>query len=67
MNSVRERLRHTVDFVGEVRNELRRSSWPTRRELLESTVVVITAVVLFSLFIGISDSVLMRVVGLLVR
>ncbi len=54
-------------FLAEVRNELRKSAWPTRNELLESTVVVILSVILFSLFIGASDSVLMGLLKILVR
>ena len=67
MNKVADILRGTRNFIGEVRNELRKSSWPTRNELLESTVVVILSVILFSIFIGISDTVLVNIVRFLMR
>ncbi len=33
-------------FVGEVKTELKKSAWPTRQELFESTVVVIISVIM---------------------
>ena len=54
-------------FLGDVRNELTKSTWPTRAELVESTIVVIVSVVLFAVFVGACDTVLRNVIGLLVR
>ena len=54
-------------FLADVQNELRKSTWPTRGELIESTVVVILSVVLFALFIGFCDVVLRQAIGLLAR
>jgi preprotein translocase subunit SecE len=52
-------------FVGEVRNELRKSTWPTRNELVESTVVVILSVILFAVFVAVCDQVLRVVISVL--
>ena len=60
-------LRKVRFFLADVRDELRKSTWPTRGELVESTVVVILSVVLFSVFVGLCDAVLRPVVGLVVR
>ena len=38
-------------FLREVRSELKKVSWPNRAELQESTVVVIVAVFIISMFI----------------
>jgi preprotein translocase subunit SecE len=54
-------------FLGDVRNELRKSTWPTRSELLESTVVVIISVVLFAIFVSVCDTLLGKIIGLLAR
>ena len=51
----------------DVQNELRKSTWPTRGELIESTVVVILSVVLFAVFVGLCDTVLRQIVGFLAR
>ena len=57
----------TRDYLVHVGNELRKSSWPTRGELFESTVVVILSVILFAVFVGVCDLVLVKLTRLLVR
>ncbi len=54
-------------FLADVKNELLKSTWPTRGELMESTVVVIVSVVLFAVFVGFCDVILSHVIGLLAR
>jgi len=44
-----------VNFLKEVRAELAKVSWSTRKELLASTVLVITVTGLMTIFIGIVD------------
>ena len=53
-------------FVEDVRNELKKCSWPTRAELFESTVVVIVSVLIVGVFVGASDIVLLALLKLLV-
>jgi preprotein translocase subunit SecE len=55
------------EFVNEVVAELKKSSWPTRKELADSTLVVIVTVVALGLFVALADLVFLRIVGLLVR
>ncbi len=57
----------TRDYFREVQVEFTRISWPTRRELTDSTVVVIAMVLLVSLFLFLADRVLAMAVGLLFR
>ncbi len=52
-------------FFGEVGDELRKSAWPTRPELIESTVVVIVSVAALGVFVGFSDLILMRLLRIL--
>lgn len=54
-------------FVGEVRVEMVKSTWPTRSELVESTIVVVFTVAMLSLFVGLSDAVIINLVRLLLR
>jgi preprotein translocase subunit SecE len=49
-------------FVGEMLDELKKASWPTKTELRDSTLVVITASLLLGLFTSISDFSLNQVV-----
>jgi preprotein translocase subunit SecE len=67
VNKVIEGIRRAKAFLGEVVAELRKSSWPTRNELIESTVVVILSVVLFTVFVGVCDTVLAAGMRLLAR
>ena len=55
MEKIRAWIGRVRAFFGEVQVELKKCSWPTGRELLESTVVVIVSVVLLSLFVALSD------------
>jgi len=52
-------------FAGEVRAEMVKSTWPTRAELIESTVVIIITVAALSLFVGLSDLIIINLVRLL--
>ena len=53
-------LAKPVNFINEVRSELSKVSWSTRKELLASTVLVITVTLIMTVFIGIVDLVLSR-------
>ncbi len=65
MKKVIDSLRKVKFFFGEVRNELLKSTWPTRNELVESTVVVILSVILFAVFVMVCDQVLRSIISLL--
>ncbi len=57
-----ERLKKIVEavklFFDEVIGEMKKSSWPEKQELVESTAVVIFSLFLLSTFVGISDKIL---------
>jgi preprotein translocase subunit SecE len=48
-------LAKPTHFINEVRSELGKVSWSTRKELLASTVLVITVTAIMTVFIGIVD------------
>ena len=48
-------LAKTIIFFKEVRSELSKVSWSTRKELLASTILVITVTGILTVFIGIVD------------
>lgn len=48
-------LQKPVNFVREVKVELSKVSWSTRKELLGSTAVVIVITLLMAVFIGVID------------
>ena len=43
-------------FTSDVIGEVKKSSWPSRQELIESTIVVIVSIVLLGSFVGLSDT-----------
>lgn len=57
-------FRSTRIFAGEIFDELKKASWPTRTELRDSTIVVILACLLLGIFTSIADFSLVQVVGL---
>jgi preprotein translocase subunit SecE len=48
-------MQRLIEFLKEARAELGKVSWPTRKELSESTVLVIVSVILVTIFIGAVD------------
>jgi preprotein translocase subunit SecE len=52
------RLKQLQQFFTEVRTELRKVSWPGRKEVYGTTIVVICAVFFFAIYLGLIDMVL---------
>jgi preprotein translocase subunit SecE len=52
-------------FVREVMAELKKVSWPSRQETVESTSVVLMTVVLVTLFIGLCDMMLAKLLNMI--
>ena len=55
------------NFISEVVVELKKVSWSTRRELFDATWLVLISSALLGVFIGTTDFVLSKLVGLLIR
>jgi preprotein translocase subunit SecE len=60
-------LRRAQEFVREVIAEFRKVTWPSREELINSTVVVIAVTVVVALFLGSVDIVLAKIVEAILR
>jgi preprotein translocase subunit SecE len=60
-------LRRVQEFVREVLAEFRKVTWPSRQELVNSTVVVITVTVVVAVFLGAVDIMLARIVEAILR
>ena len=57
----------TVRFVREVRVEMKKVTWPQRKEIIGSTAVVIMASFLVSFFLGFVDLILQKLLGLILK
>ena len=66
MSALKERIDTVRTFFGDVMTEMKKASWPTRQELMSSTVMVIVSAFLLSAFVGISDKFLVTVLRLLI-
>jgi preprotein translocase subunit SecE len=55
-----------VSFLKEVRDELKKVVWPTRDEVIRLTGVVIIISVVVGIFLGGTDFILTKLVGLLI-
>ncbi len=51
------------EFLTDVRSELKKISYPTRSETIGSTTVVIVLVVIVSIFLALTDLLLVRLMG----
>ena len=56
-----------VQFFRDVRSELRKVTFPTRKETMASTVVVLIAVFAVSMYLGVVDFVLSIVIRSILR
>ena len=60
-------VKNTVQFIRETQQELKKVSWPSREELVGSTVVVVVTTFIMAAFIGSVDFVLSIVMRLLIH
>jgi len=57
----------TLQFLKEVRVEMKKVTWPHRKEIVGSTVVVIFASFVVAFFLGFVDLILQKVLELVIR
>jgi len=58
-------LANTKNFFQEVKAELDKVSWPTRKETMATAWVVVAIIVLISLYLGACDIVLAKLIRLI--
>ena len=64
--SLKDKIESAKQFLREVKTELKKVTWPSRKDTLSGTVVVLVAVFVIALFLGIVDSALSALIkGLL--
>jgi len=64
---MREWVEKAIRFFREVRAELGKVSWPSRKEVVGSTAVVLISVFIVSFFLGLVDVVLQKVMSAILR
>jgi preprotein translocase subunit SecE len=51
-------------YLADTRSELKKVTWPSRQELRESTQVVIVSTLIVTVFVGVVDQILSRIIKL---
>lgn len=67
MDGIKERLQRLVQFLMEVKTELRKVTWPSRRDTLASTSVVLVIIILVTIYLGLIDLGLAKIIKYVLR
>jgi len=54
-----------TNFFKDIKLEMIKVAWPTKDELIGSTIVVLASLILLTLFIGVCDIVLSKIVNII--
>jgi preprotein translocase subunit SecE len=65
MDKIKAVIFQVKQFLREVKSELKKVTWPTNKAALASTSVVIVVVIIVSLFLGLVDMGLTRLIRLI--
>ncbi len=65
--SIKEKFEAAKQFLREVKTELKKVTWPSRKDTLSGTLVVLVAVFIIAIFLGIVDSVLSNLIKELLK
>ena len=67
MNKLTQSVGNLKTFLSEVKVELVKCSWPSRKELFASSVVVVISVIILGAYVGLCDVVNMNLLELIIR
>ena len=56
-----------IQFLSEVKNEVNKVTWPSKKEAIGGTAVVLVVVFLMALFLGLVDLLLSKIVEALLK
>jgi|TARA_B110000914_G_C15473200_1_gene451724 preprotein translocase subunit SecE len=54
-----------IQFLSEVKSEVKKVTWPTKKEAMGGTAVVLVVVFIMALFLGLVDMVLSKIIGVI--
>jgi preprotein translocase subunit SecE len=64
---VSQLFQKVINFIKEARTELKKVTWPNRKQLISSTIVVIITVIIVAIFLGVVDLVFSRIVTIILQ
>ena len=56
-NVTKKKRRNPIRFIKEIKSELKKVTWPTKKQVINNTLIVIALVVIVGLFIFVLDAV----------
>ena len=59
-----EYLEKLMQFLNEVKGEMKKVSWPNRQEIISSTIVIIITVTIVVIYVGLVDLGIVSLLGL---
>jgi len=54
-----------IQFLSEVRSEVKKVTWPTKKEAMGGTAVVLVVVFIMAVFLGLVDMLLSKIIGVI--
>ena len=54
-----------IQFLSEVKSEVKKVTWPTKKEAVGGTAVVLVVVFIMALFLGLVDMFLSKIIGVI--
>ena len=67
MNKLSQGIGNLGTFLQEVKQELLKCSWPTRKDLFGQSVVVVVSVIILGAFVGLCDILNMNLLKFIIR
>jgi preprotein translocase subunit SecE len=64
---IKEKFEAAKQFLREVKTELKKVTWPSRKDALSGTLVVLVAVFIIAIFLGIVDFWLSKLIKMLLE
>ncbi|KUK98276.1 MAG: Preprotein translocase subunit secE [Atribacteria bacterium 34_868] len=64
---VSQLFQKVINFIKEARTELKKVTWPNRKQLISSTIVVMITVIIVAIFLGVVDLVFSRIVTIILQ
>lgn len=62
-----EKIDKAKEFLAESKQELKKVTWPTKKQTMTSTWVVLAVTVVLSIFLGLVDLVLSKAIGYILK
>ena len=60
-------MKKIISFIGQTKEELKKVTWPSKKEVIRLTMVVIVSSVIVGLYLGGMDFLFTKLLGLIIR